>query len=155
MSTKNISCLESVNLKTYRLLIEDNSIDIELFNIIQEEIHKILGSDEYFIKLELYKKLITLMFEWSIATFSRDVATSIFNLIEQTKFEIEKINEQFFNSSQEKTDPIEEFINWVLEVEKFLGFSLDFEKTSVFYFLQATKKMKKYYDEQYSIMTKK
>jgi hypothetical protein len=55
---------------------------------------------------------------------------------------------------KEKADPYKIFLAWILSVEKFLGFAID-KKNDLLYFVEATKQMLNYYDEQKRQLEKK
>lgn len=55
---------------------------------------------------------------------------------------------------KEKADPYKSFLAWILSVEKFVGFAID-KNNDLLYFVEATKQMLNYYDEQKRQLEKK
>jgi hypothetical protein len=149
-------------------------MEIQLQNITINEYSKLLRTG---VKKELIKAIDTDLSKlingvgtgFDLAIFMMQKDLLIFQCkaarayLERDNVAFEKFNKKAFEISEElkkktnkkeKADPYKIFLAWILSVEKFLGFAID-KNNDLLYFVEATKQMLHYYDEQKRQLEKK
>lgn len=141
--------LEDITIEYYlKLLRSSNPIDANLVGKINEVINEAIGKGGASFDLSLFmlqKDLLIFYCKLELAKLDGDAAKSkiyaakIQSLIENVKKKTDK--------KKTESTPYNSFLNWLLTVEKFLGFAID-KSNDLLYLTEATKQMLNYYEQQ-------
>lgn len=138
--------LENIKISQYINLLRDSSKSKEIA-VIEIELTKSMGNLGSTFDVGLF------MLNKDLLIFQCKLAISIFEFDEQKQIQLTNKIEELkaeINKRTKKTEistPYKNFLNWILAVEKYIGFSID-RQNDLLYLVEATNQMLKYYDDQ-------
>lgn len=138
--------LKEITINQYIGLLAAGN-DVEQLTAIDSAISAAMNSGENIQDLNLFflqKDLLKLQCRAAIAFLSRDSKS-----LDMFNKKISALMEELAKKTKDKkpVDPYENFIGWLLQVEKYAGHAID-KENSLAYLILATKQMIKYYESQ-------
>ena len=138
--------LENISISEYAKMLRSGNLS-EKCKQIELHLNKSLNSVVGGMDLHLFQMSKDLLI------FQCRLAFSIFDFDEpMQKFYQRKVDElrkeiERKTKTKEAASPYKSFLNWILAVEKYLGFSID-RNNDLLYLVEATKQMIGYYEAQ-------
>lgn len=145
--------LKNITINEYAKLLR-TGIKKELIKSIDTELSNLLNSVGTGFDLAIFMmQKDLLLFQCKAARAYLDRNTELFDKFNKKIAELSEALKKK-EVEKEKADPYKSFLAWILSVEKFIGFAID-KNNDLLYFVEATKQMLNYYDEQKRQLEKK
>lgn len=131
--------LHEITIKEYKNMLYNELDTSEIDNLISNVLSETKTFND--VILAKYKQLMKLEYSMMIAELKKQKTNQIQNKI---NIAISELNSMIPVQADEQTDkvsPIETFIDWQINIEKYLGYQLDEACTTMYKFCMITNKM--------------
>lgn len=131
--------LHEITIKEYKNMLY-NELDT---SEIDDLISNVLSETKTFndVILAKYKQLMKLEYSMMIAELKKQKTNQIQNKINIAISELKSMIPVQADEQTDKVSPIETFIDWQINIEKYLGYQLDEAVTTMYKFCMITNKM--------------
>jgi hypothetical protein len=143
--------LENISIAEYLKLLRSGLVT-EQVKAIEKALSEAIGSTDTFFDMALFqlqKDLLLFQCRYATAFLARDsdLMRRWLDKIEDLKKEIDRKTTNKESDSGKKKSPYKNFLNWILAVEKFVGFSID-KNNDLAYLVEATSQMLAHFEAQ-------
>lgn len=131
--------LHEITIKEYKNMLYNELDTSEIDNLISNVLSETKRSND--VILAKYKQLMKLEYSMMIAELKKQKTNQIQNKINIAISELKSMIPVQADEQTDKVSPIETFIDWQINIEKYLGYQLDEAVTTMYKFCMITNKM--------------
>lgn len=131
--------LHEITIKEYKNMLYNELDTSEIDNLISNVLSETKKSND--VILAKYKQLMKLEYSRMIAVLKKQKTNQIQNKINIAISELNSMIPAHTDKQTDKVSPIETFIDWQINIEKYLGYQLDEAVTTMYKFCMITNKM--------------
>ena len=131
--------LHEITIKEYKNLLYNELDTSEIDNLISNVLSETKAFND--VILAKYKQLMKLEYSMMIAELKKQKTNQIQNKINIAISELKSMIPVQADEQTDKVSPIETFIDWQINIEKYLGYQLDEAVTTMYKFCMITNKM--------------
>lgn len=131
--------LHEITIKEYKNMLYNELDTSEIDNLISNVLSETKRSND--VILAKYKQLMKLEYSMMIAELKKQKTNQIQNKINIAISELKSMIPAQADEQTDKVSPIETFIDWQINIEKYLGYQLDEAVTTMYKFCMITNKM--------------
>lgn len=131
--------LHEITIKEYKNMLYNELDTSEIDNLISNVLSETKKSND--VILAKYKQLMKLEYSMMIAELKKQKTNQIQNKINIAISELKSMIPVQADEQTDKVSPIETFIDWQINIEKYLGYQLDEAVTTMYKFCMITNKM--------------
>lgn len=137
--------LHEITIKEYKNMLYNELDTSEIDNLISNVLSETKTYND--VILAKYKQLMKLEYSMMIAELKKQKTNQIQNKINIAISELKSMIPVQADEQTDKVSPIETFIDWQINIEKYLGYQLDEAVTTMYKFCMITNKMSKEINE--------
>lgn len=131
--------LHEITIKEYKNMLYNELDTSEIDNLISNVLSETKRYND--VILAKYKQLMKLEYSMMIAELKKQKTNQIQNKINIAISELKSMIPVQADEQTDKVSPIETFIDWQINIEKYLGYQLDEAVTTMYKFCMITNKM--------------
>lgn len=131
--------LHEITIKEYKNMLYNELDTSEIDNLISNVLSETKTFND--VILAKYKQLMKLEYSMMIAELKKQKTNQIQNKINIAISELKSMIPVQADEQTDKVSPIETFIDWQINIEKYLGYQLDEAVTTMYKFCMITNKM--------------
>ena len=131
--------LHEITIKEYKNMLYNELDTSEIDNLISNVLSETKRTND--VILAKYKQLMKLEYSMMIAELKKQKTNQIQNKINIAISELKSMIPVQADEQTDKVSPIETFIDWQINIEKYLGYQLDEAVTTMYKFCMITNKM--------------
>lgn len=131
--------LHEITIKEYKNMLYNELDTSEIDNLISNVLSETKAFND--VILAKYKQLMKLEYSMMIAELKKQKTNQIQNKINIAISELKSMIPVQADEQTDKVSPIETFIDWQINIEKYLGYQLDEAVTTMYKFCMITNKM--------------
>lgn len=131
--------LHEITIKEYKNMLYNELDTSEIDNLISNVLSETKKYND--VILAKYKQLMKLEYSMMIAELKKQKTNQIQNKINIAISELKSMIPVQADEQTDKVSPIETFIDWQINIEKYLGYQLDEAVTTMYKFCMITNKM--------------
>lgn len=131
--------LHEITIKEYKNMLYNELDTSEIDNLISNVLSETKTYND--VILAKYKQLMKLEYSMMIAELKKQKTNQIQNKINIAISELKSMIPVQADEQTDKVSPIETFIDWQINIEKYLGYQLDEAVTTMYKFCMITNKM--------------
>lgn len=131
--------LHEITIKEYKNMLYNELDTSEIDNLISNVLSETKTYND--VILAKYKQLMKLEYSMMIAELKKQKTNQIQNKINIAISELKSMIPVQADKQTNKVSPIETFIDWQINIEKYLGYQLDEAVTTMYKFCMITNKM--------------
>lgn len=131
--------LHEITIKEYKNMLYNELDTSEIDNLISNVLSETKAFND--VILAKYKQLMKLEYSRMIAELKKQKTNQIQNKINIAISELKSMIPVQADEQTDKVSPIETFIDWQINIEKYLGYQLDEAVTTMYKFCMITNKM--------------
>lgn len=131
--------LHEITIKEYKNMLYNELDTSEIDNLISNVLSETKKYND--VILAKYKQLMKLEYSMMIAELKKQKTNQIQNKINIAISELKSMIPVQADEQTDKVSPIEIFIDWQINIEKYLGYQLDEAVTTMYKFCMITNKM--------------